>query len=120
MAKRVIAGFASSGRDATRAMFESGDYVEAAALLEMLVEFRPGQSRTLYDLVRARALGGEKKRAMDALKQAAAAGFSDAARAEAEPAFAKLKGEAAFQEALAAIWANPPEPERRGGEGRGR
>ncbi|MSU23759.1 MAG: tetratricopeptide repeat protein [Opitutus sp.] len=101
-------------------MFEQGDYADAAALLEMLVEFRPGQARTLYDLARARAMAGDRKRAIEALKQATAAGFADAPRAEAEPAFAKIKSDAAWPEILATVRANPPEPERRGGDGRGR
>ncbi|MSU47810.1 MAG: hypothetical protein EXS37_01735 [Opitutus sp.] len=114
MVRRVIGGFGSSGRDATRSMFESGDYVEAAALLEMLLEFRPGQSRTLYDLARARAGAGDKKRALEALQLAADAGLSDAARVEAETLFAKLRGEAAYQAALTKIRENPPEPAGRG------
>ncbi len=114
MARRVIAGFGSSGREATRAMFESGDYAEAAALLEMLLEFRPGQARTLFDLARACAGAGERKKALEALTQAADAGFSDAARADGEKLFAKIRGETAFQAALAKMRTNPPEPVGRG------
>jgi predicted TPR repeat methyltransferase len=109
MARRVIAGFGSSGREATRAMFESGDYAEAAALLEMLLEFRPGQTRTLFDLARARAGAGERKKALEAISQAAEAGFSDVGRAEGEKLFAKIRGEAAFQAALTKMRTNPPE-----------
>jgi len=110
MVRRVIAGFASSVREGTTTMLASGEFVDAAGLLEMAVALRPGQARTLYELARARAFGGEKAKALDALRQAAAAGFSDAARVESEPAFAKLKGDAAFQAQLAGIRANPAEP----------
>ncbi len=117
MVRRVIGGFGSSGRDATRAMFENGEYADAAIVLEMLAEFRPGQSRTLYDLARARAGAGEKKKALEALQQAADAGLSDAPRVEAEKLFGKLRSEPAYQTALARIRGNPPEP---AGRGRGR
>jgi predicted esterase len=113
MARRVVAGFGSSGRDATRSLFASGDYDEAAELLEMLVEFRPGQARGLYDLARARAGAGDRKKALLALTQAADAGLSDAARVEADPLFKKLLNEAAFQAALTKIRENPPEPSGR-------
>jgi len=109
MARRVVAGFGSSGRDATRSLFASGDYVEAAELLEMLVEFRPGQARGLYDLARARAGAGDRKKALLALTQAGEAGLSDAARVEADPLFKKLLNEPAFQAALSKIRENPPE-----------
>lgn len=115
MARRVVAGFGASGREATKGMFESGDYFEAVAVMELLVELRPGQSRTLYDLARARAGSGEKRSALEALSQAAEAGFSDATRMEAEPLFAKLRSEPAYQAALAKVKANPPEPQGRGG-----
>ena len=98
-------------------MFENGEYADAAIVLEMLAEFRPMQSRTLYDLARARAGAGEKKKALEALQQAADAGLSDAPRVEAEKLFAKLRSEPAYQTALAKIRENPPEP---AGRGRGR
>ena len=114
MARRVIAGFGSSGREATRSLFESGDYGEAAELLEMLVAFRPEQARTLYDLARARAGAGDRAKALAALGQAAEAGFADAARVEAEVLFKKLIAEPAYRAALTKIRGNPPEPAGRG------
>jgi len=47
------------------------------------------------------------------LREAAAAGFSDAARAESEPAFARLRGKPEFTEVLAAMRANPAEEGRK-------
>ncbi len=114
LTRRVLAGFGSSGRDATRSMFENEDYVEAADLLEVLVELRPGQTRTLYDLARARAGMGDKKRALAVLQQAADAGFADGPRVEAEKLFAKMRNDPAYVAALAKIRANPPEPAGRG------
>lgn len=114
MARRVIAGFGSSSRDAARALLTSGDYREAAELLEVMVAFRPGQSRTLYDLARARAGAGDRRQALAALEQAAAAGFADVARVEGEGLFAKLRTEPAFKAVMQRIRGNPPEPEGRG------
>ncbi len=103
LARRVITGFLMSGRDATRGLFEQKDYATAADRLELEVALRPGQPRTWYDLARAHALDGSKPRALEALKQAVAAGFHDTPRAEADPAFAKLVGDPAFQELLVAM-----------------
>ena len=120
MVRRTIGGVLIGNRENLRALFDDHAYRAAIAQLELGAALRPGQPRTLFDLARACAHDGQKPRALEALQQAAAAGFSDATRAETDPAFAKLRKEAAFQTALAAIRANPPEPERPGREGRGR
>ena len=122
MVRRRLASYQASVRENVRGLWEDSRYEEAASMLELAVLLRPGQSRTLFDLARARAFARDPKRALEALRQAGAAGFSDATRAEAEPAFAKVKGDPAFWEILAEMRNNPPEPERRGGEfgGRGR
>lgn len=117
MVRRAIGGVMISGRESLRTLFEQEAYGNATSLLELMAALRPGQSRTLFDLARACAFNGEKKRAIEALREAASVGFSDAVRAEADPAFVRLKKETAFQDALAAMRANPPETERpfRGG-----
>lgn len=114
MARRVMGSLSSAGRELTKAMFEAGEYSVAATLLELQLEVRPGQSRTLYDLARARAGTNDRKAALETLTRAAEAGFSDAPRVEGEKLFAKLRGEAAYQAALAKIKSNPPEPIGRG------
>ncbi len=116
MARRVLAGAAMNAREGVRPLLEAGDGNTAARLLEMAVAIHPERSRNYFDLARARALDGDKKRALEALQQAADTGFSETARAESEPAFAKIKGEPAFQAALEKIRANPPEPPGRGRE----
>ncbi len=100
MARREIAGFTMNARDLTRVAFEQEEYASAAGMLEMMAALRPGQSRTYYDLARARALDGDRKRALAALKQAVEAGYGDRPRVQAEPAFKKLAGDAAFQDLL--------------------
>jgi predicted esterase len=120
MVRRAIGGVLIGNRENLRALFDDHAYHAAIAQLELGAALRPGQPRTLFDLARACAYHGEKSRALEVLQQAAAAGFSDAARVEGEPAFGKLRKEATYQAALAAIRANPPEPDRRGRDGRER
>ncbi|HWA10243.1 MAG TPA: hypothetical protein VG838_12390 [Opitutaceae bacterium] len=107
MARRTIAGFAMGSREALRALFDQREYGDAAARLELQSVLRPGEARTYYDLARARAFDGAKARALEALKQAVAAGYRDGARAETEPAFAKLTGDPAFRELVAAMRNSP-------------
>lgn len=120
MVRRRLASYQATVRENVRGMFEDGRYEEAADVLELAVLLRPGQSRTLFDLARARGQARNTKGALEALRQAEAAGFSDASRVETDPAFVKLKADPAFLEILAEIRKNPPEPERRGGEFGGR
>jgi dienelactone hydrolase len=113
MAKRVLAGAAMSAREGVRGLLDRGDYEIAASFLEMAVAIRPEATRNYFDLARARALGGDRKRALAALQQAAEKGFSDAARVEDEGAFGRLKSDPAWPGVLAQMRANPPEPASR-------
>lgn len=79
------------------------EYAEAAVFLELGAILHPDRPRTHYELARARALNGERAAALAALQAAVAAGFKDAARAEQEAAFARLRAEPAFQQLLAAM-----------------
>lgn len=115
MAKRVLAGATMSVREGVRGLLDRGDYETAASLLEMGVAIRPEQTRNYFDLARARALGGDRKRALEALQQAAEKGFSEAARVEDEGAFAKLKSDPAWPALLAKMRANPTGANPRGG-----
>ena len=116
MVRRVLASFFYLVREDVRELFTSHDYKRAALILELAGQLRPGQSRTWFDLARARASAREPAAALLALRQAADTGFGDASRVESEPAFASLKAEATFAEILTTIHANPPEPERRPGD----
>ncbi|MES1167476.1 MAG: hypothetical protein ABUL68_05675 [Pseudomonadota bacterium] len=107
MARRLIAGFAMNTREGTRALFEQEEYAKAAGLLEMTAALRPGRSTTYYDLARAWAFDGDRKRATEALKQAVEAGFRDAEHAQSDPAFKKLGGDPAFRELIARMKVAP-------------
>jgi predicted esterase len=110
MAKRVLTGTAMFARENVRGLMDQGDYADAARLLETAIAIRPEQTRNYFDLARARALDGDRKRALEVLQQAAGKGFSDAARIEDDGAFAKLKTDPAWPALLARVRANPSEP----------
>ena len=72
-------------------------------LLEAVVLLRPERAQGYFDLARARAFLGEKKRALAALQQALAAGFKDRARIEGEKAFEKWRGDPELAALLAGL-----------------
>ena len=103
MARRVIGGFSTNARETIRVAFEQEEYATAAGMLEAMAALHPGQSRTDYDLARARALDGDRKRALAALVLAVDAGYRDLAKIQSEPAFKKLTGDPGFRELVAKI-----------------
>ena len=109
MVRRVIASFSSMTRETVRGLWEERDYPKAAGMLEMADALRPGQTRTLYDLARARALLGENEPALVALEKAVGAGFDDADRVEKEPDFAKLRRAPRFKALLVKMREEPPQ-----------
>ncbi|HEX2854731.1 MAG TPA: hypothetical protein VHO24_15980 [Opitutaceae bacterium] len=110
MVRRVIASFTSMTRETVRGFFEQADYDSAEGFLELAVALKPDHKANLFDLARAHAYNGDKKRALESLEQAAIAGYNDAAKLEAEPAFAKLRGEARFQATVVKVRAAAAEP----------
>ena len=102
MARRIISGFLNAARDNALSMLSEQRYTDAATTLEVMAELRP-QSRTYYDLARAHAFAGDKKESLDALRQAIATGYRNAAQAKAEPAFKNLADDREFQDVLASM-----------------
>lgn len=109
LVRRVIASFSSMTRETLKGLFDQENYDQAAGFMEMAAALRPDQKGNWFDLARARALNGERSRALDALEQAIVAGFGDTARVETEPAFAKLRATARFQAVLGKLRAPAPE-----------
>jgi tetratricopeptide (TPR) repeat protein len=103
MAVRVLQGVASTCSDLAREALRNQDYDNAASLLEMVVLLRPERAQSHFDLARARAQLGDKKRAIAALKQAVAAGFKDPARVREEKAFDRMREDPAFVAVVSAI-----------------
>jgi predicted esterase len=101
LARRVLTVFSSSARELVRSYFQQEDYEDAEVFLRALVAFDPADSRVPYDLARARARRDDQKGALAALADAVKAGYANAAQATAEPAFGKLREDAAFKALLA-------------------
>ncbi len=78
-------------------------YDQAAKMFEVAVLIASNPSGVYYELAVARAKGGDAKRAISALKSAAASGFADAARLRAEPAFESLHDSAEFAKILESV-----------------
>jgi tetratricopeptide (TPR) repeat protein len=79
--------------------YEAGTYEWAARLWEAAFG-RKGQAEDAYGAARARAQNGEPDRALDLLRKAVAAGFSDRARAWSDAAFLSLQGDGRRLEAV--------------------
>jgi len=86
-----------------RQAIERKDYARAAFYLQIAAQIRPDDPSVRYSLAAAHARLGERRPALDELKRAVELGFPDARRLESDPAFESLRGETAFQEALAAV-----------------
>jgi predicted esterase len=103
MATRVLQGVASTCSEAAREALRNSDYAEASSFLEMAALLRPERPQTHYDLARARAALGDRKRAIAALQQAVAAGFNDANRVRDEKAFDRIRHDAEFVAVVSAL-----------------
>lgn len=103
LARRVLGGAYIQGYQASRDFLDKKEYAPAAGMLEMAAVIRPERALVFYDLAHIRALAGDKKKVLAALKQAVAGGFKDASRVEKDAAFAGLRNDAAFQALLAAM-----------------
>jgi poly(3-hydroxybutyrate) depolymerase len=100
---RVLQGVASTCSEGAREAMRNHEYEHAATLLEMVVLLRPERPQGHFELARARAQLGDKKRAVLALQQAIAAGFTDATRVRDEKAFDKLRSDSAFLSAIGGL-----------------
>jgi predicted esterase len=96
MATRVLHGVAASCGEAAREAMRQRDFSAAASALELAVVLRPDRPQGFFELARARAESGDRKRALAALEQAVAAGFKDRSRLDGERAFDRLRADPAF------------------------
>ncbi len=99
-ARRVLAGAAMRLVFDARDQIEARKYEPAAFALAAAVEIQPERPGAWVELARVRALRGEDRKALEALKQAVARGFKDSARLQSEPAFERLRRDPAFQNLL--------------------
>jgi hypothetical protein len=91
VASRVIGGVSIGSMERVREFMTEKQYAQAARAAETWVAVRPGDPNGWYSLAVAQAAGGDTKRALEALEQAAAKGFRNWERADAEPLLAKVR-----------------------------
>jgi len=113
MAGRVLQAVYTNCSESVRDMLRSGEFAPAEPVLEMMILIRPERPQAYFDLARCRARRGDKKRALVALEQAVAAGFSDRARVQQEVAFESLRTDPAFLRLVDAIKDSPGRGVRR-------
>lgn len=79
------------------------DGTRALVAFQILDEIRPGRPDVTYGLASARALLGERKKALKALGEAVALGFSDRAAVAVDPAWEGLRADPEFAAILASM-----------------
>jgi hypothetical protein len=84
-------------------LFSRGEYALAAAVLGVAADIHSDRWHVWYNLAAARARGGQRRQAFDALERAIANGFSDAQHLAADEDFASVRGEKRFQEIAARL-----------------
>lgn len=78
-------------------------YRHAAVVLEVAAQIRPGAPAVLYNLACARALSGRREKALDALRAAVDAGFSDRRLLETDSDLDSLRRSDAYRQIVAAL-----------------
>jgi predicted esterase len=91
VARRVIGGISVGSMEHVRELMSERRYSEAARAAETGASVRPDNANAWYSLAVAQAAAGNNKRALEALEQAAAKGFRNWDRADAEPLLAKVR-----------------------------
>lgn len=86
-----------------RMFTEQGNHDRAAFVLSVAAEISPDSPEIWYAMAAAHARKGSKKKALESLRKAVEKGFSDAARLQAEPAFAGLRKDKGYKEIVSGM-----------------
>jgi predicted Zn-dependent protease len=105
-ARRLIEHANITAFYAGQPLFDAGEYHSALTYFKLQATIRPESSGIQYRLAVTYARAGDKKKALEALKNAADKGFSDAARIEQETGFEKLRNDPRYEQALEAVRKN--------------
>ncbi len=98
VARRVLGGAFVQYYETATALRQQKNYTGMAAQLELAALLRPDAARVLVELAAAYALAGQKRPALQALRQAVDKGFNDAALLEQSADFALLRQAAEFKQ----------------------
>jgi dienelactone hydrolase len=99
-ALRVLTRFWILLNEEVSLAFERNEYAPAALRLEVMTQIRPGNPQVYYHLARAYSLGGRKKEAIAALKNAVAKGYKDIAALESNQDLEPLRKESDYQKII--------------------
>ncbi len=97
VARRVIGSAFIGSMEKAREQMRRKDYTGAAQTWETAVMVRPEAAGGWYSLAVASAAARNRKRALEAFDQAVRNGFTDWARAEAEPLLAGIRSDSRYQ-----------------------
>lgn len=86
----------------------SGQYELAIVNLEVAEEIVPKSWQIPYELARAYAMHGDKKKAIESLKRALAKGFPDSSTIENQTDFASLRADDGFKSIVKTLKEKPP------------
>ena len=97
VARRVLAGAFIGAVEQAREQSRQKDYAGAARSWQTAVLVQPDNAGAWYALAVAEAGAGNKRRALEALEEAASRGLHDWSRVENEPLFAPLRGDPRYK-----------------------
>jgi dienelactone hydrolase len=97
VARRTLGAFSANSFEGAQGLMFEKNYSAAAASLEIAALVRPESTGILFSLARAYALNGNKKKALEALKNAVEKGLTDAAAIEQNEAFLILRDDAEYK-----------------------
>jgi dienelactone hydrolase len=97
VARRTLGAFSANSFEGAQALLFAKNYSAAAANLEIAALVRPESAGIFFSLARAYAMSGNKKKALEALKNAVEKGLTDAAAVERNDAFISLREDAEFK-----------------------
>jgi dienelactone hydrolase len=106
--QRIVAGrllselFVQAAGDGDKYL-ESRDGPRALIAFQILAEIKPAHPGVAYGLASARALSGERKKALKGLAAAVALGFADHEALASDPAWEHLREDPEFKEILASL-----------------
>jgi dienelactone hydrolase len=103
VARRVLNGCYIQAYEESRSLLEQKNYEASAGMLEMALSIFPDRPATLYLLSSTYAKAGDRKKALDALRKAAAHGFRDAAAVDKDESFESLRNDPRLNQILEEI-----------------
>ena len=107
VAKRTLAAVYASALET--AQFDNEpkkQYARAVTNLQLAAQVNPQNPYVHYEIAKAYALDGQRKKAISALNDAASRGFSNSAMVASEPAFTDIRNDQQFVKILAEIQGN--------------